>query len=528
MNKPRRRFPPLWLWIVWAIPMAVIVWFWTGDPLGDEGMRNALSGVLVLLMAALGYLWFVLRSGYSGKLRAFIGIGTIAAIVGGNMLFRIDGFSGAMIPELSSRFGSEKSRPDVVQAEGVAVDLDTTTPLDFPGFLGRMRNGRVATSLSSEWAEAGPELIWRHEVGAGWSGFAVVNGVAVTMEQWDDSEAVTAYDVNTGELLWAHESPGHFDHILGGAGPRATPTIDEGRVYSLGAFGLLQCLDGATGELIWRRDLLEELGITAEIDSANLQNGRSNSPLIAGPLVIVPGGGDESARLVGLVAYDKLTGELVWEGPPRQISFSSPTLATLGDLEQVLIVNEDSVSGHLPSTGDLLWEHEWPGSSNADANCSQAVPVGSNRVLVSKGYGGGSLLLELTPTEDGLFDAQPVWRNKRSLRTKFTNAVTTSTHAYGLSDGMLECIDLATGERIWKEGRYGHGQILLTGRLLAVLDEEGEVFLVEATPDRENSVVGHFPGVSGKTWNNLAIYGDLLVVRNAQEAAVFRLPLVGE
>jgi outer membrane protein assembly factor BamB len=528
MTKPRRRFPPLWLWILWALPAALIAFLWIGDPLGDEGMRNAISALLVLLIAALGYLWFVFRSEYAGKLRALIGLGTIALIVGCNALFEVRGFSGAMIPEFSLRLSEPKSLPVPAVEATSGVDLLTTSSADFPGFLGQRRDGTVRVLLAADWDTRPPERVWQADVGAGWSGFAVVNGIAVTMEQRGDEEAVTAYDVTTGELLWAHAYPGHFEHILGGEGPRATPTVDEGRVYTLGAFGRLLCLDGATGALIWERDLLAEFGITPAIDATNLQNGRSNSPLIVGELVVIPGGGDANARMAGLVAYDKRTGELAWEGPPRQISFGSPNVATLAGVEQILIVNESTVSGHAPATGELLWEHDWPGRSNQDANCSQAVPLEPKRVFVSKGYGGGSMLLELTAKDDGTFEAQPVWRSRRSMRTKFTNVVVKDAYVYGLSDGMLECIELETGKRVWKDGRYGHGQILLAGEQLIVLTEEGGVLLVEATPEKENSVLGRFQGLEGKTWNNPALYAGLLVMRNGQEAAAYRLPLSGE
>ncbi len=527
-RRPRRRVPPIWLWVFWLFFLVVMAWLWLTD-LGDEGIRNAFSMILALGALTAGFLWFVFLSGYHGRLRATIGLGTVLAIGGCVGLARIEGFSGAMIPEFGLRFGAGERSFDGTELGALEIDLRRTTPDDFPGFLGRERDAFVRhVRLARDWEAQPPEPVWRHEIGAGWSGFAVVNGVAVTMEQRGESEAVTAYDVHTGALLWAHTYPGHFDHFLGGRGPRATPTIDEGRVYALGARGRLSCLDGATGAALWTRDLLAEYGVTPEMEARNVQYGRANSPLVAGDLVIVPAGGDEATRQARLAAFDKTSGEPVWESPPRQISFSSPRLATLAGIAQVLIVNEDTLSGHTPETGVLLWEHSWPGRTSATASVSQAVPVPPDRVFVSKGYGGGALLLELVPGEDGVLAAREVWRDRRALRTKLTNVVLKDEHIYGLSDGMLECVELETGRRVWKEGRYGHGQILRVDELLLLLSEEGEVVLIEPTPDEPDHILGRFQALAGKTWNNPALYGDLLVVRNGNEAAVYRLPTVGE
>jgi outer membrane protein assembly factor BamB len=218
---------------------------------------------------------------------------------------------------------------------------------------------------------------------------------------------------------------------------------------------------------------------------------------------------------------------MVWQGGDEQISCSSPARASLGGVEQVLIVNESSASGHDADTGKVLWRHPREGGSNANANVSQAVPLPPNRVFLSKGYGLGAELIELEPKGDGTFAVEQLWQSSRVMRTKFTNVAIKDGYVYGLSDGILECIELETGERVWKGGRYKHGQILLVGDLLLVLAESGEVFLVEATPERKNHVLGSFQAIEGKTWNTFALYGSRLVVRNAREAATYELPLAG-
>jgi outer membrane protein assembly factor BamB len=268
---------------------------------------------------------------------------------------------------------------------------------------------------------------------------------------------------------------------------------------------------------VWEVDLLDAYGIDPDVDRVTVAYGRSGSPLVHGDLVIIPVGAPN------LVAFDKKTGEPVWTGSNHQVSYSSPVVAELAGIEQVIIVNEDTVTGHELATGRLLWEHPWPGRSEADATASQAVPLPPSSVFVSKGYGVGAALLDLEPSAAGTLAVRQRWHTRRSMRTKFTNVMMVDGHVYGLSDGMLECIDLERGRRAWKDGRYGHGQILGVGDLMLVLSEEGELLLIEASPEEPNSVLGRVDAIDGLTWNNLALAGDLLLVRNGHEATAFRV-----
>jgi outer membrane protein assembly factor BamB len=233
------------------------------------------------------------------------------------------------------------------------------------------------------------------------------------------------------------------------------------------------------------------------------------------------------------------SGEHVWDAfvpvnwvlpvPPGvtdQISYSSPALATIAGVRQILIVNEASASGHDPATGDMLWSHPWPGNSSQNASSSQAVPLPGDRVLLSKGYGGGAQLLQFLAHAEGGLEKQSLWANHQVLETKFTNVTVINGHIYGLSNGYLECVELATGRKTWKKSRkanYGHGQVLGVGDLILVQAEDGRVALVEANP-REHVELGSIQALSDKTWNNLCLYGHKLLVRNAVEAACYELP----
>ncbi len=527
LGLPRR------LWIVWTLAAAVAVIARCVGFFDGRAIANVISliGVAVVVISSL--VEFSLGSSYSRRTRMTAFVGFLVLLVVTVAMFRIDQVSGELIPTLALRFSYKPDQRletsgmlDLAAGPRPGVDLTTTTPNDFSQFLGPRRGMAVENVvLARDWNGRPPRCVWRQEIGAGWSGFALVGDYAVTMQQRGDSEMVTCYELKTGRFCWAHAVTTRYETTLGGVGPRATPTIDQGLVYTLGAKAHLLCLDGASGEVVWEKDLWQEFGITADDEQRDAPYGRANSPLVVDDLLIVPAGGPDANRCVSLVAYDKRTGQPVWKGGQRQVSYSSPVLTTLGNVRQVLIVNQDYVAGHDPGTGRVLWEHDWPGRSATNANVSQAVPVPPNRVFLSKGYSRGAMLIELLPRDDGTFDTRELWSNSRVLRTKFTNAAILDGHVYGLSDGILECVELATGRRVWKGGRYRHGQILRVGDLLLVLGESGELLLIEAVPDRPNHVLGRLQALEGMTWNTLALSGPYLLVRNATEAACYELPL---
>ena len=259
----------------------------------------------------------------------------------------------------------------------------------------------------------------------------------------------------------------------------------------LGGTGILRCLNGGDGSELWSRDLLKELGITN--DGSGVAWGRSSSPLIVDEKVVVPAGGPSNGTKFSLIAYDRLTGEEIWRGGNRQVSYSSPALANIGGKQQILIVTEDALCGHDPQTGQLLWEFEWPGDSTQDANTSQPVALPNDQVFISKGYGQGSALLQIE-SSDGAWKAVEKWYKRRVMKTKFTNVVVHDGCVYGLNDTLLECVELETGDSKWKK-RYDYGQILLVGSTLLVLDENGELFAVRANPD-QHTRDRQFPGVN--------------------------------
>ena len=363
--------------------------------------------------------------------------------------------------------------------------------------------------LADDWSRSPPRELWRREVGAGWGSFAVSGGFAFTQEQRGENETVVCYDLDHGRQVWEHIDGGCFRSGTAGDGPRATPNVAGERVFSLGASGILNCLDRRTGRRRWSIDVL------TDNRASNLFHGLSGSPLVVAGLVVVSAGGREGKSLA---AYDCETGERVWRAGDDAAGYGSPQLCKLAGHEQIVILNRATLAGHAVGTGRVLWTYAWENSTAT--NCSQAVPFGQ-RLFVSSGYGKGCCLLELTPNIEAEWSARQVWAN-HNLKTKFTSAVTRDGFVFGLDEGVLCCIDLADGTRRWRAGRYGHGQLLLAGDKLVVQVESGEVALVAAAPD-EHHELARFTALNDKTWNHPALAGRLLLVRNDREAACYEL-----
>jgi outer membrane protein assembly factor BamB len=492
-------------------------------------MEQAVFNVICLLLAGIGGLtlaiWYVFSSAYSGRLRYGLAAGGGLLVVVLAASVRIEQVSGELMPRF--RFRWQRHADELLEkptGRAGSVDLATTTPEDFPQFLGPERGAVVSgVILARDWERQPPQELWRHPIGAGWSGFVAVNGFAVTMEQRGPEELVTCYAIATGEVQWVHALTARHSTVLGGVGPRGTPTIHAGRVYAVGATGVLRCLDGATGREIWSEDLLSRIGSTPAQDQQGVAWGRAGSPLIVDDLVVVPFGGNPGGPWVSLAAYRAVAGEQVWTGGTDQVGYASPSLATIAAERQIVSVNQDSVTGHRPDTGAVLWRFAMPGKSNADPNISQPVVLPNDRVLLTKGYGGGARLIQLEKNSAGQWQTTLLWSKPLLLQTKFTNVVLRGDYVYGLSDGILECVQWSSGQRIWKGGRYGPGQILGVEDLLLVQAEAGEVALVEASPAGHRRLAV-LPALSGKTWNNLCLYGHHLLVRNAEEAVCYVLP----
>lgn len=472
-------------------------------------------------------LWWTFASGISWSSR-LSGLTALALGCGAFLgAFRFEGFEGDMWPRFRFRFSptaeerlqeflaSESTSPTPeakASPEEPASEQPTglqVTATDWPGFRGANRDGIAAVSPGQfDWTKK-PAEVWRHPVGRGWSSFAVVDGRAFTQEQRDELECVVCYDLESGQQLWVHEDSERFDEPLGGPGPRATPTIHDSRVYSLGATGLLNCLDATNGELLWQKNILRE------VNASNIEWAMAGSPLIVGELVIVtPGGNRENS----VVAYDRTNGEPIWSAGSDKASYAAPTVRTLLGEKQVIVFDGEGVKGYQPDSGTRLWNVPW--TNGPKVNAAEPIPVSDSLLFIGSGYGQGSGLVRLS--RDGvIWKTKTLWTSRR-FKLKFNAAVQQGEFAFGLDEGILACLNMRTGEQAWKRGRYGYGQLLLAGDALVVQVEGGDVAFVEATADRFNELL-RFPALDGKSWNHPVIQGDRLLVRNGEEAVCFRL-----
>lgn len=423
-------------------------------------------------------------------------------------LVKIEGVDGDLVPILGWRWQTQSAEP--VQTIPAIADDDLLKIGGWTQFLGPGRDCTVeSVSLETNWLTHPPQELWRVAVGPGWSGFAVANGLAVTQEQRGDQEAVVCYQASSGHEVWAHTYDAHYVSTIAGEGPRATPSISEDRVYAMGSTGWLTCLDLETGELIWDRNVI------AENDAEVSPWGVSASPLIVSNQVVVSVGGSEGRSLIAL---DSKTGTLLWTGGDDSASYSSPVLATLDRQLQIVVFNFSSIAGHDPNTGRVLWKQPY---SAGHVHVAAPLVIGTNRVLFSSGYGHGSELYTVLQTEAETWSAELAWKSRR-MKAKFSNLVERGGFVYGLDDGIMACIAADTGDLIWKDGRYGHGQLILAEDLLLIMAEQGELILVDLSPEglKELAQIEVFPG---KTWNPPALAGHYLFLRTDSEAVCLRL-----
>ena len=518
-------------WVVFLLLAMVVV----RTPLiEDTAIPNLVTMGALFSLTLVAMVYPLFQKSWKPALRygPAIGIITVCALVLVKYKFR---WTNSMAPVLSDRWEVRPVALDKdlkANAEGaIAKENERDPRFDYPQFLGIERRQIVRdVRLARDWKKNPPRVVWRKDekdIGDAWSGFAIAGWRAVTLEQFDDNETVTCRDLKTGELLWTHSHPGVKHEVFpGGLGPRSTPTIHEGLVYTLGATGILDCLDLKSGELRWSVDILD--GDPALIP----QWGKACSPLIVGDRVIVSAGAGEGKSLH---AYNKTTGKLLWTGGDHFSSYASPELHTLAGVPQIIIVNQDYIDSHDPETGKVLWSFDWPGTSSSNANTAQAFALNDSQVFVSKHYGIGAAVFNVTRDAKGEWLASKDKVNgkegwaKNVLKNKINNVSVRDGFAFGIDDVLMQCVDLATGKQRWKAGRHGAGQLILVGDLLLVQGEKGDLLLVEANPEKYVEVA-KLPGVLKEEpcWNPSAFSAPYLVIRSCKEAVCLELPLEEE
>ena len=509
-------------------------WFFRHD-----SMHLAWFLAYVIPVTSLAFVaWAVITRRMSDRVRHATMVATILIACGGWLLLRQDGINGdhqatfgwrwAASPE--ERMLAQVSNETVAPAPTASVaptampaasptasvseeaaKSPATQPVEtraaWPGFRGPKRDGIVhGVKIDTDWSGKPPVQLWRRPVGPGWSSFAVNGDLLYTQEQRGENEVVSCYKASTGQPVWTHQDAARFFESNAGAGPRATPTLSSGRVYTFGATGILNALDANNGAVLWSRNVAKETNTEVPFW------GFSGSPLVIGDLVIVAASGQ-------LVAYDAAAGTRRWLGPAGGGSYSSPQFVTIDGVAQVMLVNGAGVTSVAVADGKQLWEHKW--SSNFMV---QPALIGESDILLTS-QENGARRIAVSHNASG-WNVAERWTSN-GLKPYFNDFVVHKGHAFGFDGRILACIDLANGERKWKGGRYGNGQLLLLADedVLIVLSEDGELAFVGATPDQYKELA-RFPALNGKTWNHPALVGDILLVRNGEEMAAFRLATV--
>jgi outer membrane protein assembly factor BamB len=507
-----------WLERLGALALIAIALFGTSRFV-HRSISNGMMGMLfpiyaVPAMAVVFVAWAVATRRRSDEVRRITMVATILIASGFWALVRTGGMTANGSSDFHWRWTPTPEDRLVAQSQNesikptVAPASAAEKPAEWPGFRGPDRDGIVhGVRIETDWAKTPPVQMWRRAVGPAWSSFAVRGDLFYTQEQRGEEEIVACYRIGTGEPVWTHSDATRFWESNAGAGPRGTPTLSSGRVYTFGGTGILNALDATTGSVIWSRNVASGSDVKVPMW------GFSSSPLVFGDVVIIAASGK-------LAAYDAATGTPRWTGPAHGGSYSSPHLVTLGGIPQVVLLSGAGATSVAPTNGAVLWDYSWPGSTIVQPGITA-----DGDMLISTGGATGGLgvrRLAVSQGPDG-WKVSEKWTSP-GLKPYFNDSVVHKGHAYGFDGSILACIELQDGKRKWKGGHYGNGQLVLLADqdLLLVVSETGELALVSATPD-EFKEIARFPGIEGKTWNHPVLVSDVLLVRNSEQMAAFRL-----
>lgn len=411
------------------------------------------------------------------------------------------------IPREKGQVDAEKQQ-ELSQAR-LSGERSTASP-EWPQWLGPNRDGVAPEKgLLATWPTDGPRKLWERTIGEGYSSLAVAGGRVYSMTQDGANEAVVCWDAADGKELWRHAYPAQFRESHGN-GPRATPTVAGGLVFTVGATGMMHCLKagGDRAEVVWSKDLM------AMFDAEAPRWGVSFSPLVEGERVFIQPGGRNGNSVAAL---ETRTGALLWKQGDDPPSYSSPIATTIGGARQVLFFTGTHLIGVAPMAGELLWRFPW----KTDFQCNIATPtVANDYVLITSNYDRGCAVLKIAK-DGGVWTAGLVYKN-RKLRSHFSTPIRWKDHVYGFDDANLVCLDFRTGEVRWKERGFGKGSLLIADGLLIVYGESGEVALAEASPEayRERSRF-RFSTQGASCWSVPALAEGRLYLRDQEKLACY-------
>ncbi|HEV8062998.1 MAG TPA: PQQ-binding-like beta-propeller repeat protein [Gemmataceae bacterium] len=501
-----------------AVALGAISWFFFHPSIGFMGLT--MFAIPVVTTAWIGWLLLTSSLGQPVRRMGFAAVLVLAWIY--PTLLRMDGVDGSFTANVNYRWqptGEElfleemaKKGPAEILATAPEAKPVIFQPGDWPGFRGPDRDSRLpGVRIATDWQQRKPKLLWKQRVGPGWSSFAVIGNRLYTQEQRDKEEAVLCYEADSGKEIWEHRDSARFAETVSGPGPRATPTFYEGRIYSLGATGRLNCLDAASGKLVWTHDIVADSGAETPMW------GLSSSPLVAKGIVTVFAGGPEGKSVLG---YNASAGDLAWSAGAGKLSYGSTHLLRVGGVEAVMVPTEVGLTAFEPLTGKVVWQHDWANPKGMPRVVQPSL-VGDSDILFGTVDNGMRRVRVLHQSE--VWETNEIWTTK-AIKPYFSDFVVHKDHAYGFDGIFFTCVDLADGKAKWKARGYGSGQVLLLPdqELLLILSEKGEGALVQASPETHKELC-RMPMIKGKTWNHPVLAHGKLFVRNDEEAACYQL-----
>ena len=433
------------------------------------------------------------------------------------------------------------TRPILLLLVVLFADAATVTAEDWPEWRGKGRQGVwTETGIVDTFPAGGLNVSWRGEVGNGYAGPAVADGRVyvtdiVNQQRRRGTERALCLNESNGELIWKHEWPADYSGMSYDNGPRATPTVDGDRVYTLGAAGALHCLNAKTGKVIWKKDYAEDYNTVMPTW------GIAGAPLVDGERLIALVGGEPDAKVV---AFDKMTGKELWRALSSdwEPGYNQPFLVEVGGTKQLIIWHPHAITSLNPETGEIFWEHAF----DVQHGLTVATPVvDRNRLLVTAFY-EGSRMLKLSPNRPR---ADLVWKGNSNseietdgLHSLVSTPVIQGDYVYGIgSYGQLRCLDARTGKRVWEtmdatqeNARWATGHIVPQGDRFFISNDRGELIIAKLSPEgyeeidrtkiiEPTSSVNRRRELGAINWTHPAYANRHLIIRNDKEIIRYSL-----
>lgn len=374
---------------------------------------------------------------------------------------------------------------------------------DWPQWLGPDRTGiSTETGFLKTWPKDGPEVLWKKNLGAGFSGISVADGRVFTMFAEGDDEFVVCLNEESGDEVWRFRTGGMFEEWQGGDGPRSQPTVDGERVYVLGAEGTLYALKAENGETIWTVDLVDGLG------GRFPRFGFSTSPLVEGDFLYL----EAATRNGTFLALHRDDGKVAWASQSDVASYSSPIAVDLAGARQVIYFSGDALVGLSPADGSLYWRYPW--KTSYDLNIATPILVPPDQVFISSGYDHGAALLRIE-SDSGGFSVTRVWESRR-MKNHFGTSVLVGDYLYGFDNAILKCIEARTGKEQWKHRGYGKGALMYADGHLLLMSDNGRLALAKATPDGFEEKAGA-QVLDGRSWTMPTLANGRVFVRDMRK-----------